>query len=627
METSTLKSTSTDVDKVAAMSTLTKPSVHLQLTDPTLARTTDSTATDNGNKNDSNGQDNDNDDDEKNKPTTAAVQQKKPSFVTVHTYRDASTNLTWKGLNVSKRKFLAYLQYRGVIHSNKVDASSTFHGIIETVQQQMLESTTVANAAAPDETSTDSPRSAELIVNMDGAVFDSTNEEQHKQQRIKELDDVRLEWRMLWKSGRLVTDRTELLTVYPSDDTTTATDKNKPSNDQETEAQLRKRGGFDDLLHMYTDRMWAYVKDEANLETCGKAMGVDHRLLAPLGLVEWLESAYGKTETRELCPDKLHALSTEEEQLAKLKHFLEWFRSIFPYFYDRCDSCGASYKDDNAAAVAAASAAEALPSSSTNKDSEESLPPSETPENTENVDNDESEEVATVEEHDEADHQSFVGYIYPDESEVKGLASRTELYQCHVCNHFTRFPRYNSANHIIQSRRGRCGEYSMLLFRILRALRHETRWVVDWSDHVWAEIWLAKQGRWIHLDPCEAAVDENYLYQGWGKQQTFILAFYLPLIAATSTLSTESSLDESGVIHAGNGESSREEFPLIEDMTQSYTREEWSEVCKRREESESHVQACIEKAIHKLQEKKLQLATITTRINAHPQLSTLQQQQ
>lgn len=30
---------------------------------------------------------------------------------------------------------------------------------------------------------------------------------------------------------------------------------------------------------------------------------------------------------------------------------------------------------------------------------------------------------------------------------------------------------------------------------------------------------------WYHVDPCEAAVNEPLLYQGWGKQPTFILAF------------------------------------------------------------------------------------------------------
>ena len=36
--------------------------------------------------------------------------------------------------------------------------------------------------------------------------------------------------------------------------------------------------------------------------------------------------------------------------------------------------------------------------------------------------------------------------------------------------------RRNSVWHVIRERRGRCGEYSMLLFRFLRGLGHECRW-------------------------------------------------------------------------------------------------------------------------------------------------------
>jgi len=30
---------------------------------------------------------------------------------------------------------------------------------------------------------------------------------------------------------------------------------------------------------------------------------------------------------------------------------------------------------------------------------------------------------------------------------------------------------------------------------------------------------------WVHIDPCEASVDEPLLYQSWGKNQTFIFAY------------------------------------------------------------------------------------------------------
>ncbi|CAM9473536.1 unnamed protein product [Laminaria digitata] len=61
------------------------------------------------------------------------------------------------------------------------------------------------------------------------------------------------------------------------------------------------------------------------------------------------------------------------------------------------------------------------------------------------------------------------------------------------------------------------------MLRLLEALGFVCRWVVDWSDHVWVEARVA--GRWVHVDPCEAAVDEPLLYESWGKKQTYIIAF------------------------------------------------------------------------------------------------------
>lgn len=115
--------------------------------------------------------------------------------------------------------------------------------------------------------------------------------------------------------------------------------------------------------------------------------------------------------------------------------------------------------------------------------------------------------------------------MYPSEVERDHMAGVTELYKCGHCNSVTRFPRFNAVTKCLTTRRGRCGEYSILMLRMLKLLNWDARWVVDWADHVWTEVKHVEQ--WIHIDPCEAAVNENYLYQSWGKNQTFVLALSL----------------------------------------------------------------------------------------------------
>ena len=43
------------------------------------------------------------------------------------------------------------------------------------------------------------------------------------------------------------------------------------------------------------------------------------------------------------------------------------------------------------------------------------------------------------------------------------------------------------------------------------------------GSQVWTEARVGAE--WIHIDPCEAAVNEPLIYQGWGKNQTFIFAY------------------------------------------------------------------------------------------------------
>lgn len=385
-------------------------------------------------------------DDQQQKPKKDA---NTPTTVKVHSYFDPASKTTWTSLNTTKRKFQSYLRYSGIAKRNPK---------IET-----------------------------------RVVTDKQN-------------DLRLEWRRLWQERRLVTDRTELLTVYPSE-TSNST------------AAAGRRGGFADLLSLYTERLVAIWKDEQEEEP----------------LVDWLVDHCPSTAA--LVPKAFGRLRSSEK-LAALKTFLEWFRSEFPYFYDRCGVCGASIKEDG-------------------------------PRN-EKKDDDEEED----------DSQTFVGYIYPSETEVEGKASRTELYRCHKCHSFTRFPRYNSARYVLENRRGRCGEYSMLLYRFLRTLGHECRWVVDWADHVWAEIRV--DNRWVHMDPCEAALDHNLLYQEWGKKQTFVLGFCLPSGARSF------------------------KYPLIEDITQRYTTDSKRDIANRRDEADSQVRKAIETAAVKLRSKLMQ---------------------
>lgn len=149
--------------------------------------------------------------------------------------------------------------------------------------------------------------------------------------------------------------------------------------------------------------------------------------------------------------------------LVQLKQIAIWFRSQFPYYYSGCDSCGKKGENE------------------------------------------------------------FVGYIYPSQEERAHQAGRTELYQCTTCTSRFRFPRFNAFGKVLSTRKGRCGEYSIVMLKLLQRLGYNARWVVDWADHVWVEAFVGDA--WVHVDPCEAAVDEPLLYQGWGKNQTYILAF------------------------------------------------------------------------------------------------------
>ena len=114
----------------------------------------------------------------------------------------------------------------------------------------------------------------------------------------------------------------------------------------------------------------------------------------------------------------------------------------------------------------------------------------------------------------------------PTPDEARHDASRVEVYQCLQCGAQIRFPRYNDPGKLMQTRRGRCGEWANAFTCLCRCLDIEARFVVDWTDHVWTEYYSQARGRWIHVDCCECVMDKPKLYEkGWGKKLSYVLAF------------------------------------------------------------------------------------------------------
>uniref|UniRef100_A0A0C9S6D2 Peptide-N(4)-(N-acetyl-beta-glucosaminyl)asparagine amidase n=1 Tax=Wollemia nobilis TaxID=56998 RepID=A0A0C9S6D2_9CONI len=118
-----------------------------------------------------------------------------------------------------------------------------------------------------------------------------------------------------------------------------------------------------------------------------------------------------------------------------------------------------------------------------------------------------------------------IGMGNPTRDELQYGANRVELYRCKKCSGITRFPRYNDPLKLVETKRGRCGEWANCFTLYCRALGYQARLVLDFTDHVWTECFSNHLGRWMHLDPCESVYDQPLLYEnGWNKKLTYVIA-------------------------------------------------------------------------------------------------------
>ncbi|XP_022112857.2 peptide-N(4)-(N-acetyl-beta-glucosaminyl)asparagine amidase [Pieris rapae] len=100
-----------------------------------------------------------------------------------------------------------------------------------------------------------------------------------------------------------------------------------------------------------------------------------------------------------------------------------------------------------------------------------------------------------------------------------------EVYSCAHCGNYTKFPRYNDIRALMRTRRGRCGEWANCFAMFCRALGYDTRYIYDSTDHVWCEVYDYVSKNWLHVDPCEGALDTPLMYDhGWGKKLTYVIA-------------------------------------------------------------------------------------------------------
>jgi hypothetical protein len=87
-------------------------------------------------------------------------------------------------------------------------------------------------------------------------------------------------------------------------------------------------------------------------------------------------------------------------------------------------------------------------------------------------------------EHCKQANTEAIGGTHPSAQEAMYKAGIVELYKCKSCNTITRFPRYNHPGKLLETRRGRCGEFANCFTLCARAMGYEVRTANDFTDHI-----------------------------------------------------------------------------------------------------------------------------------------------
>ena len=120
------------------------------------------------------------------------------------------------------------------------------------------------------------------------------------------------------------------------------------------------------------------------------------------------------------------------------------------------------------------------------------------------------------------------GHLSSQKSYVNQEGRNVEVYECDndKCEYKYEFIRHNDLAILLSTRQGRCGEWANCFFGILLAMGYDARIIFDSTDHCWNEVWSTSRDRWIHVDPCEQAIDKPLLYEvGWSKKLEYCVAF------------------------------------------------------------------------------------------------------